>query len=74
MVRREPTNEICKMNVRELKQLAKENDVSIKGNDGKPKLKCDLMIDTIESMKNKLKKSVQNFERNFYYLLSITNY
>jgi hypothetical protein len=57
MVRREPTNEICKMNVMELKQLAKENNVHIKGSDGKPKLKCDLMTDIIESMRNKLKKS-----------------
>lgn len=57
MVRREPTNEICKMNVMELKQLAKENNVPIKGSDGKPKLKCDLMTDIIESMRNKLKKS-----------------
>lgn len=76
MVRREPTNEICKMNVRELKQLAKENDVSIKGNDGKPKLKCDLMIDTIESMKNKLKKSSNvtrtNTEKMFEPTVKIT--
>jgi len=57
MVKREPTYEICKMNVRTLKQLAKENDVNVKGIDGKPKLKCDLMIDTIESMQNKLEKS-----------------
>jgi len=55
MVRREPTNEICKMNVVELKQLAKENNVRVRGSDGKPKLKCDLIIDTIESMKNKLR-------------------
>jgi hypothetical protein len=54
MVRREPSNEICKMKVVELKQLAKENNVRLRGSDGKPKLKCDLMTDTILSMKNKL--------------------
>lgn len=57
MVKREPINEICNMNVKELKYFAKENDVHVKGSDGKPKLKCDLIIDTVESMKNKLKKS-----------------
>lgn len=60
MVRREPDNEICKMKVSELKYLAKQNNVPIKASDGKPKLKCDLMTDTIASIGSKLRSSSSN--------------
>jgi hypothetical protein len=63
MVRRDPTNTICKMKVFELKQLAKENNIPTKDSDGKPKLKCDLMVDTITNIQTKSKsKSKSNRE------------
>jgi hypothetical protein len=63
MVRRDPTNTICKMKVFELKQLAKENNILTKYSDGKPKLKCDLMVDTITNIQTKSKsKSKSNRE------------
>lgn len=55
MVRRDPTNTICKMKVVQLKQLAKENNIPTKDSDGKPKLKCDLIVDTITNIQTKSK-------------------
>ena len=55
MVRRDPTNTICKLKVIELKQLAKKNDIPTKDSNGKTKLKCDLMVDTITNIQTKLK-------------------
>ena len=60
MVRREPTNEICKMNAVELKNIAKENNISTKDSDGKPKLKCDLMVDIITNIQTKSKSNREN--------------
>lgn len=50
MVKRKPTNTVCEMKVKELREYAKRNDVPIKDENGKLKLKCDLVIDTIKNI------------------------
>lgn len=65
MVKREPNNSICKLTVPELKKVAIQNNVYIKDKNGKPKLKCDLIVDIITNILTEYVRDPIKYEKKF---------